>query len=90
MRFDRILYVRLMSQGTFVLGVVGLLFVGERPACCTSCTAALSSVIASVATLVAGLGPAGQLAAPHQGVHSRTGALWEVQRGQLRGHQPAA
>lgn len=54
MRFDRILYVRLMSQGTFVLGVVGLLVTGSASLLHVVYCYVLSSVIASLATLVLG------------------------------------
>ena len=54
MRFDRILYVRLMSQGTFVLGVVGLLVAGSASLLHVVYCYVLSSLIASLATLVLG------------------------------------
>ncbi len=54
MRFDRILYVRLMSQGIFVLGVVGLLFMGTASLLYVVYCYVFSSLITSVATLIVG------------------------------------
>ena len=54
MRFDRILYVRLMSQGIFVLGVVGLLVMGSASLLHVVYCYIFSSLIASIATLVFG------------------------------------
>ena len=64
MRFDRILYVRLLSQGSFVLGVVGLLFLQEASLLHVVYCYVAASLLTSVATLVLGWAQLGQW--PHR------------------------